>query len=239
MPVVEPARDVPSPTDPLLAQRELEAIGLDRDALLEDPFEQFTRWFDDAVRFGVHQPEAMAVASATSDAQPSVRLVLLRMVDPRGFVFFTNYESRKGGELTSNPMAGIVFPWHQISRQVRVTGRVQRVDEAESDAYFATRPRGSQVSAWASPQSHVVADRAELDARRLVQEQRWEGRDVARPPGWGGLRVVPHEIEFWQGRANRFHDRFRYRPAAADAANAADVAEDVVDRSWIIERLGP
>ncbi len=226
VPAVESNADLPPVTDLLAIQRDFEAIGLDRDALVDDPFEQFSRWFDEAVRVGVHQPEAMAVATATADAEPSVRLVLLRLVDPRGFVFFTNYASRKGGELASNPSAGIVFPWHQISRQVRVNGQVERVDGAESDAYFATRPRGSQLSAWASPQSQVVADRAELESRRVDQEQRWDGREVERPPGWGGLRVVPHELEFWQGRANRFHDRFRYRRADGEA-------------TWTIERLGP
>jgi pyridoxamine 5'-phosphate oxidase len=214
--------------DPVAVQRDLEARGLERDALVADPIDQFHRWFDDAVRFGVHQPEAMAVATATASGEPSVRLVLLRMVDARGFVFFTNHGSRKGNELAANPTAGIVFPWHQISRQVRVNGRVEHVDASESDAYFATRPRGSQLSAWASPQSRVVADRDELDTARAEQEARWEGREVARPPHWGGFRIVPDELEFWQGRATRFHDRFRYRLADPHRRDA-----------WIIERLGP
>jgi pyridoxamine 5'-phosphate oxidase len=202
----------------------LETAGLRRADLDPDPFVQFTRWFDHARDAGLYQPEAFALATSPADGAASARLVLLRGFDARGFVFFTNRGSRKGDELAANPRGGLVFPWQQLARQVRATGPIEPVDEAESDAYFASRPRGSQISAWASPQSDVVHDRDELDARRDEQDERWAGRDVERPPFWGGYRLVPEELEFWQGRINRFHDRFRYRPDG---------------RSWIIERLAP
>ncbi len=207
-------------------RRELEQQGLTRAELDADPFTQFQRWFDHAITVGLYQPEAMAVASTDADGQPSVRLVLLRGFDDRGFTFFTNYDSRKGSELRANPKTAIVFPWHPISRQVRVLGIAEVIDADESDAYFGTRPRGSQISAWASPQTEVVADRAELEGRRSAEEARWDGVAVDRPPHWGGFRVVPAELEFWQGRVNRFHDRFRYRPDAATGG-------------WLIDQLGP
>ena len=228
-------RDVTDETDPISeverTRRELEQRGLTRAELDDDPFVQFHQWFDHAVATGLYQPEAMAVASADAEGVPSVRLVLLRRCDERGFTFFTNYASRKGVELLANPNASIVFPWHPISRQVRVTGRAEAIAASESDDYFVTRPRGSQISAWASPQSAVVADRAALEALRAAEEERWEGVDVERPPHWGGFRIVPTELEFWQGRINRFHDRFRYRRPDDTAAGA--------EAGWVIDQLGP
>lgn len=206
-------------------RRRLEDRGLDRDDLADDPVAVLRRWFDHAVRVGVHQPEAMAVSTATADAHPSSRLVLCKGFDERGVVFYSNEQSRKGREVRANPVAAGLFPWHQVSRQVRITGPVERVSDEEADAYFAIRPRGSQIGAWASPQSQVIADRADLEARWADEERRWHGRDVARPSHWGGFRIVPDEWEFWQGRANRLHDRFRYR------------RDD--DRSWRIDRLSP
>ena len=207
------------------ARLEHERVGLDVGDLDPDPISQLRAWWDEAAATGLHQPETIALATADADGRPSVRFVLLRGLDERGLVFFTNYESRKGRELAANPFAAVTVPWHPLGRQARVNGSCERVSAAESDAYFASRGRGSQLSAWASPQSRVVADRHELDDLRAVQEARFEGSPVERPTFWGGFRIVPDEVEFWQGRADRFHDRFRYRPVAAGG--------------WRIERLGP
>lgn len=174
-----------------------------------DPVRQFEAWYADAEAAGVAQPDATALATATADGQPSVRLVLLKAYDGRGFVFFTNRESRKAGELAANPRAALALYWQPLRRQVRVEGVVEIVSEAEATAYFATRPRGSRLAAWASPQSRPVSDRVALDALYAGVEARFPG-DVPLPPFWGGYRVVPQAIEFWQGRENRLHDRFRY-----------------------------
>lgn len=194
-----------------------------------DPFVQFHQWFDLCAAEGLHEPEAMIVSSVDDGGRPSSRHVLLRGVD-HGFVFFTNYESQKGVELTANPRAAICFPWNLIARQVRVAGRVEKVSAAESDAYFATRPRGSQIGAWASRQSEVIADRSVLEGWYAEVEARFDGVEVPRPPHWGGFRVIPEEVEFWQGRESRLHDRFRYR-RSADPAAATD--------GWMVERLSP
>ena len=196
---------------------------LDRDDLSDDPITLFHTWLADAEAAGVPLPNAMAVATADAQARPSVRHVLLRGADERGFVFYTNYESRKGRQLTENPWAGLVFLWKELDRQVHVRGPVERVDPVESDAYFATRPRDAQLGAWASHQSEPLADREELEVRLAATAQRFPD-DVPRPPNWGGFRVTPSEIEFWQGRRHRLHDRFRFT-AAADG--------------WLIERLSP
>ena len=196
---------------------------LDRDDLSDDPITLFHTWLADADAAGVPLPNAMAVATADAQARPSVRHVLLRGADERGFVFYTNYESRKGRQLTENPWAGLVFLWKELDRQVHVRGPVERVDPVESDAYFATRPRDAQLGAWASHQSEPLADREELEVRLAATAQRFPD-DVPRPPNWGGFRVRPSEIEFWQGRRHRLHDRFRFT-AAADG--------------WLIERLSP
>jgi pyridoxamine 5'-phosphate oxidase len=185
-------------------------LELTEDDLLPDPLALAQRWFADAQASGIEQPEAMTLATATPDGHPSARVVLLKGIDARGFTFFTNYESRKGHELDANPYAALVLLWVPLERQVRVTGRVQRLSEEESDAYFATRPRGSQLGAWASQQSRPLTDRAELEARWAALDERYGGAAVPRPPHWGGYRVEPAEIEVWQGRANRLHDRFRY-----------------------------
>lgn len=178
--------------------------------LLPDPIALFEQWFAEAQAADLPQVNAMTLATATPGGRPSARIVLLKGVDTRGFQFFTNDGSRKGGELTANPHAALVIHWATLERQVRVTGAVERLTEGESDAYFATRPRGSQIGAWASEQSRPLADRAELEHRCAALESRYADGPVLRPPHWGGYRVVPEEIEFWQGRASRLHDRFLF-----------------------------
>jgi pyridoxamine 5'-phosphate oxidase len=205
---------------------QLQHRGVVESDLADDPFVQFHQWFDVCQSAGMHEPEAMIVSSVGVDEQPSSRHVLLRGSD-HGFVFFTNYESQKGTELTAHPKAAICFPWNAIVRQVRVVGTVEKVSAAESDAYFATRPRGSQIGAWASRQSEVIADRSVLEGWYAESEARFAGIEVTRPPHWGGFRVLPDEFEFWQGRESRLHDRFRYR-RDVDASSG-----------WRAERLSP
>jgi len=188
--------------------------------LLPDPIALVQRWFADAQAAGIEQHDAMTLATVAPDGRPSARAVLLKGIDQRGFAFFTNYESRKGRELDATPYAALVLLWIPLQRQVRVGGRVERLSTEESDAYFATRPRGSQLGAWASRQSEPLPDRAELEARWAALEERWAGGVVPRPPHWGGYRVEPEEIELWQGRANRLHDRFRYVRSADGWAHA-------------------
>ena len=186
--------------------------GLDVADLDADPVTTFRRWLDETVAAGLHEPNAVVVSTATPEGRPSSRVVLLKAVDERGFVFYTNYESRKGEELAANDACALLFPWHDLQRQVRVEGRAERVGAEESAAYFATRPRGSQVGAWASPQSREVGSRAELDGlHEEAQERFGDGGEVPLPPHWGGFRVVPETVEFWQGRSGRMHDRLVYR----------------------------
>ena len=188
-----------------------------------DPLLQFGRWFDDA-RTVVAMPEAMALATVDAGGQPSVRMVLLKGWDRRGFLFHTNYDSRKAHDLAAQPRAGLAFSWDPLGRQVRVEGAVVKVTEAESDEYFATRPRPTQIGAYASHQSRPVTDRAELDGRVAAWTEHFDGREVPRPTWWGGYRLLPHLIEFWQHRASRLHDRLVYRPEVG---------------GWRIERLQP
>jgi pyridoxamine 5'-phosphate oxidase len=184
--------------------------GLVELAAHEDPIEQFRGWFEDASASGLLMPEAVALATATPAGAPSVRMVLLKGVDERGFRFFTNYESRKADELEANPRAALCFHWSVLERQVRIEGDVERLSPEESDAYFRTRERGSRVGAWASDQSRPIADRAALETKVADVEGRFAGKEVPRPPFWGGYRLRPRRIEFWQGRANRLHDRLVY-----------------------------
>ncbi len=186
------------------------SLELHEEDLLPDPIALAQRWFADAQAAGIEQHDAMTLATATPDGRPSARAVLLKGIDARGFAFFTNYDSRKGRELDANPRAALLLLWIPLQRQVRVTGSVARLDAEESDAYFATRPRGSQLGAWASQQSRPLPDRAELERRWEALDERYGGEAVPRPSHWGGYRVEPDEIEVWQGRANRLHDRFAY-----------------------------
>ena len=184
---------------------------LDEATAASDPYAQFKTWFDEALATdGIGEPNAMTLATVSPAGQPSARIVLLRGYDADGFVFFTNYESRKGRELASQPMAALLFFWAPLERQIRIDGAVERLAADESDAYFARRPRGHRLSAWASPQSAVVPARTTLETRMLDMEQRFAGCDVPRPPYWGGYRVRPTAFEFWQGRRNRVHDRLAY-----------------------------
>jgi pyridoxamine 5'-phosphate oxidase len=178
-----------------------------------NPIEQFRRWFGEALAADLREPNAMTLATATPEGRPSARVVLLKGFDERGFVFYTNYEGRKSRDLEINPYCALVFYWDELERQVRVEGRVSRVPDEESDAYFEVRPRGSQLGAWASEQSRPVRDRGALEERLRELEGEYEGREVPRPPFWGGYRVEPETIEFWQGRENRLHDRLRYHRA--------------------------
>jgi pyridoxamine 5'-phosphate oxidase len=190
-----------------------------------DPMVQFGRWFDDAEAADLVEPSAMTLATATAEGVPSARMVLLRGVDQRGFVFYTNYESRKAAELAANPRAALVFWWGELQRQIRVEGPVERTSQQESAAYFRTRPLGSRLSAWASPQSRVIPGRAVLDERVAELAAGHPDGDIPLPPFWGGYRLVPEVVELWQGRPNRLHDRLRYTRSA--------------DGRWRIERLAP
>lgn len=200
-------------------------LSLSESDLDPDPFAQFDRWFAEAKKV-VEAPEAMTVATTNLDGEVSARICLLKAADHRGLVFFTNYSSRKASQIHDNPRAALVFFWPQQERQIRVEGVVVRVTEEESDTYFASRPRGSQLGAWASEQSRVIAGRGGLDARFQELETTYKDRPIPRPPHWGGYRVIPLLFEFWQGRADRLHDRFTYR-----------LRKDVKD--WVVERLSP
>jgi len=206
-------------------RREYSLRSLVRADVDPDPLRQFENWFAQAVESEVPDPTAMVLATATRDGLPAARFVLLKGVDAGGFVFFTNRESRKARELEENPRASLAFYWAELERQIRVEGRVERVSDEEADAYFRSRPRGSQIAAWVSRQSEVIGERAELENRARTLEERFGDTDVPRPPQWGGYRVIPDVIEFWQGRLNRLHDRLRYTLQSQGG--------------WKIERLAP
>jgi pyridoxamine 5'-phosphate oxidase len=201
------------------------SLGLREADVDPDPLKQFQVWLDQALAAELPQPLGMTLATATCEGRPSARQVLLRGCDAAGFVFYTNYDSRKAQELTNNPRAALVFYWAELDRQVRIEGRVERITAEESDAYFQTRPHGSRLGAIASPQSQVIPDRTALEQRMQELKAKYEDRPVPRPANWGGYRVIPDVIEFWQGRANRLHDRLRYRRAGQGA--------------WHLERLAP
>lgn len=202
-----------------------EAIFLLESDMAPDPIAQFRAWWEKVRAANLYQPEAMTLATATPSGEPSARLVLMRGFDERGFVFFTNYDSRKGRELATNPRAALAFYWPELDRQVRIEGHVEQVSPTESDAYFHGRPRGSQLGAWVSAQSRVVPGRAFLEERMQELAARYPAGSVPRPPYWGGYRVVPTMIEFWQAQPNRLHDRLRYRRLESGG--------------WVLERLAP
>lgn len=198
--------------------------GLDSADVSANPFVQFRQWFDAALSAGLPEPNAMHLSTITANGHPDGRIVLLKDVSASGFVFYTNYESRKGRELTDHPFASLTFFYPELERQIRIEGGVEKVSPEESDAYFSSRPRGSQIGAWVSHQSEVIESREVLETRQRELETRFKGQPVPRPPFWGGFRVVPNVLEFWQGRPSRLHDRIRYR---------------LGNGNWTIERLSP
>lgn len=205
-------------------RREYTQGGLLEDRLDADPLNQFRVWIEQAIHAQIHEPNAMTLATCSLEGKPSARIVLLKGFDERGFTFFTNYASRKGKELDANPVAALVFHWSDLERQVRIEGSVERIPERESDDYHATRPPGSQLGAWTSWQSEVITGREILEERLKKFTEQFGEQPIPRPPHWGGYRLKPQLIEFWQGRPNRLHDRLQYRS---------------VDEKWIVERLSP
>ncbi len=206
-------------------RRDYKLQSLDENDIAPDPITQFTRWWDEAIASHIDEVNAMTLATVTPQGLPAARIVLLKGYDENGFVFFTNYKSHKGMELESNPHAALVFFWKELERQVRIEGTVSKTSTAESDAYFESRPAGSRIGAWASPQSHIVANRAEIEASYSKYEQQFGYENIPRPENWGGYIVRPNLIEFWQGRGSRLHDRILY--------TASD------DHQWKRERLAP
>ena len=212
--------------DPKLAamREDYKLNGLSENDVTADPISQFQRWFDDAVEGQVYEPNGMTLATVDEHGQPSARIVLLKLIDQRGLAFFTNLESRKGQDLASNPKAALTFWWGPLERQVRFEGTISRVSVDETDAYFQSRPIGSRIGAWASPQSQVIESRDVLQQSERDYQEKFEQSDIPCPPFWGGYRLTPARAEFWQGRSNRLHDRLCYR---------------LIDDSWRIERLAP
>jgi pyridoxamine 5'-phosphate oxidase len=209
--------------DPADLRRDHSRESLDEDAVARSPFDQFAKWFDGALKSQLREPTAMALATVGPDGRPSARMVLLKGFDERGFVFYTNYDSRKGGELTGNPHASLLLFWAELERQIRIEGDIEKTSASESDEYFKTRPLGARIGAWASPQSAVTKKGALM--ARVAEMGLRHGINPSRPPNWGGYRLVPNEFEFWQGRPSRLHDRIRYRKQP--------------DGNWRIERLAP
>ena len=198
--------------------------GLDQQDILQSPIDQFKKWFDESLSAEVIEPNGMFLSTISPEGYPQGRIVLLKEVDDHGFTFYTNYNSQKGNDLAAHPLASLTFWWAELERQVRIVGKVEKVSEAESDAYFSIRPRGSQLGAWVSTQSEVIENREVLTNKLVRFEKQFVDQPVPRPPHWGGYRVIPHEIEFWQGRSSRLHDRIRYQYQTNE---------------WKIERLSP
>jgi pyridoxamine 5'-phosphate oxidase len=217
--------DVTPPPDLTGLRNEYAAHGLRRADLHSDPIEQFSAWFAAALAAEIRDPNAMSLATASPDGKPSVRIVLLKGFDERGFVFFTNYQSEKGRQIEANPNVSVVFFWVQLERQVRISGVAEKTSREDSAAYFHSRPVGSRLGAWVSHQSDVIDARRILDSRLAEMTERFEKGEIPLPPHWGGYRIKPDKIEFWQGRPNRLHDRFRYSRQA--------------DGTWQIDRLAP
>ena len=215
---------MPDPLDLQDLRTEYKRASLDERDVAPDPFAQFGRWFAEAQGARVPEPNAMCLCTVDALNRPAARIVLLKEVDARGFVFYTNHDSRKGRELAARPQAALLFFWVELERQVRIEGAVEVVDAAVADAYFRTRPRASRIGAWASPQSATLPDRAALEERFAEADRRFPGEEVPRPTRWGGYRVVPSAFEFWQGRASRLHDRIAYSQ---------------VDSGWRTRRLAP
>lgn len=206
-------------------RQEYRMASLSEKDVAKDPFSQFEKWFHEVLHAELEMPNAMTLATVSAAGQPSARIVLLKGVDPEGFYFYTNYESKKSFQLEANPRAALVFFWKELERQVRVEGTVHKADTAASDAYFETRPRMSRIGSWASPQSRTIPDRAFLDRQMAEAESRFRDIDVHRPPFWGGYIVRPELVEFWQGRSNRLHDRLQYTRRS--------------EGEWLMERLAP
>jgi pyridoxamine 5'-phosphate oxidase len=210
--------------DPVELRERFMAEGLDSDQLDGDPIAQFQRWYGQAIDARLPEPNAMSLATVDADGQPSLRTVLLKLYDAAGFVFFTNYHSRKAQQMDGNDQVALLFPWVALARQVKILGRAERIPTAESLKYFATRPRGSRIGAWSSPQSQVIGSRSLLEEKVAEMKRRFGDGEIPLPDFWGGYRVVPISIEFWQGRGSRLHDRFRYTKEGD---------------SWRVERLAP
>jgi pyridoxamine 5'-phosphate oxidase len=205
-------------------RRNYTQAGLLESEIVANPYAQFKLWFEQAVAAEILEPNAMTIATVTAEGKPSARIVLLKDFDDRGFVFYTNYNSQKGVELQHCPYAALVFLWGDLERQVRIEGKVELVAESEATAYFHSRPASSQLGAWASEQSSIIADRSILEQKLQQLETEYQNTVIPKPPHWGGVRVIPQEIEFWQGRPSRLHDRLRYQ---------------LVDGNWQIDRLAP
>lgn len=225
LPAPDPAETRLVVPDPAVMREQYRSTPLDETAMADGPMEQFAQWFAEAAAAALMEPNAMVVSTATPDGRPSARTVLLKQYDARGFVFFTNYGSRKGREIDANPHVCLLFPWHPLARQIIVTGTASRIGREETAVYFRSRPYGSRLGAWASDQSAVIGSREELLRRYEEMAARYpEGEPVPAPDHWGGIRVVPDAVEFWQGHENRLHDRLRYVRA---------------DGGWRVERLAP